>query len=169
MKAWLAQRGWTALALLLAGLALALTAHTVSDTPRALAQLARRQGDLTQLHGLLERQAENRRALQTLERTAGATPDLAAWQREHLPQVTAEFSDRETLPLRPGWSVRRIDVRLEDATLADVAPLLVGAETQQPPWRVVSLDLTASAGETGRGRMNLVMEALVRTDAKAAL
>lgn len=168
MKALSAQRGWTVGALLLAGLALAVTARTVADTPRALAQLARRQGDLTQLHGLLERQAENRQAVRTYEGTTGAPPDLAAWHREHFPQLPAEFSERETLPLRPGWAVRRIDVRLEDASLPDVASMLAGAETLQPPWRVVSLDLTATPGETGRGRLALVMEALVRPEAKAA-
>lgn len=168
MSAWMPTRGWTAAALLLAGLALALTARTVADTPRALAQLARRQGDLTRLHGLLEQQAENRKAIRTIESTAGANPDLAAWCRKRYPQLQAEFSDRETLPLRPGWAVRRIDARLEDATLAGVADMLAGAETMRPPWRVVSLELTATPGETGRGRVALVMEALVRPEAEAA-
>ena len=168
MKPQRAQRIWTVAALLLAGLALAVTARTVADTPRALAQVARRQGDLTRLHGLLEHQAENRQAIRTYESTAGAPPDLAAWCRAQFPQLPAEFSEREILPLRRGWVARRIDVRLEDASLPEVASMLAGAETLQPPWRVVSLDLTATPGETGRGRLALVMEALVRSEAKAA-
>jgi hypothetical protein len=168
MKTRMDQRAWTLTALLLAVLALAVTARTVADTPRALAQVARRQGDLTRLHGLLEQQTENRQAVRTYDGTPGAPPDLATWHREHFPHLPAEFSERETLPLRPGWAVRRIDVRLEDARLPEVASMLTEAENLRPPWRMVSLDLTAAPGETGRGRLALVMEALVRPEAKAA-
>ena len=74
-----APRALTLSAVLLTLLALGLTVHTAVGTPRALAQLARRHGDLLQLHGLSEHNAGNRKALATYEATADGAPDLAAW------------------------------------------------------------------------------------------
>lgn len=148
-------------AILLAVVALGLTVHTVIGTPRALAQLARRHGDLLQLHGLSEHNADNRKALATYEATADGAPDLAAWSREHLPDLAVEITDRETLPLRTGWAVRRVDVRLADVTLDGVGQLLAGAEALRPPWRAVELQVNAT-GEAGRGQASLVMETVIR-------
>lgn len=150
-----------AVSILLSVAALAVTAHTLLGAPRALAQLVRRNGDLLQLHGLAERNAGNRTALNAYEASPADAPDLATWCREHLPDVPVECTDRETLPLRPGWAVRRVDVRLADATLDGVGQLLAGAEALRPPWRAVELQLNAG-GEAGRGQASLLMETVVR-------
>ena len=148
---------------LLAAVALWQTARTIADTPRNLAQLARRHGDLIQLQGLAERHAVNRAAVAALESTSGTPPELKAWCQQQWPDLPVEVSERETVPLLPGWSVRRVDVRLADVTLAEVGHLLNQAEALRPPWRVVEAQLTAGSS-AGRGRASLVMEALVRKE-----
>ena len=150
-------------AALLSVAALLVTAHTLAETPRTLGQIARRRGDLIQLQGLAERHAANRAARETLAATSGTPVDLAAWLGEQQPTWSAEVQARETTPLSAGWSVRRVDVRLPDVSLADAAHWLAQAETGRPPWRVVEIHVVAGA-EAGRGRMNLVMEALERKD-----
>lgn len=157
-------RWWYALALLLGVVAVGLTVQTATGTPRALAQLARRHGDLLQLHGLAERHAGTRRAVQTFEAAPAGVTDLVAWCAGSWPALKPEITEREVRPLQPGWAVRRVDVRLADATLAEVGQLMAGVEALRPPWRVVDLQLEAAGGEPGRGRAGLVLETVFRPE-----
>lgn len=154
-----------ALAFGLAVAALGLTVQTLRNSPRALAQLARQHGDLLQLHGLAERHAHTRRAVQAFEAAPDGVTNLVAWGAERWPALQPEVSEREVRPLRPGWAVRRVDVRLADATLAEVGSFLAGLEALRPPWRVVDLQLEAAGGEPGRGRAGVVLETVFRPEA----
>lgn len=150
-------------AALLSVCALLFTARTLADTPRALAQIARRRGDLLQLQGLAERHAANRAALLTVEATTNAPVDLTAWLHERQPDWKAELQERDTTPLVAGWTVRRIDLRLPDVTLTDAVRWLAEAEALRPPWRAVEIQIVAGA-TAGQGQLNLVLETLARKD-----
>ncbi len=146
---------------LLAVVAIWLTARTASGILRDVGQLARRRSDLIQLQGLAERQARQQSAFQTVAASGGTPVDLATWLREQQPALAFDISNRESVSLREGWSVRRVDARLADATLADISSLLTRLESLRPPWRLVEVTLTAGASP-GRGRVALLLETLAR-------
>ena len=153
---------WYGAAGLLAAGALWLTVRTAASTPRALAQLARRRGDLVQLQGLSERWIQQRSALQTVVEAGGQPVDLAAWFREQRPDLPVELSDRETVNLLEGWVVRRVDVRWADVTLAEVGLLANRLESLTPPWRVAEIQVAAGR-RAGQGRVTLTLEALAKS------
>ena len=153
---------WYGVAGILALAALWLTVRTVVGTPRALAQLARRRGDLIQLQGLAERWIQQRSAMQTVVESGGQPVDLANWFREQQPDVPVELSDRETVSLMEGWMVRRVDVRWADASLAEVGRLVNQLETRTPPWRVAEVQVVAGR-KAGQGRATLTLESLSKS------
>ena len=153
----------------LTGLSLLITARTLTSLPQRLAQVARRHGDVLQLQGLAERNAVNESAVKAFAETGDGVTDLSGWLREKWPGWSIDVQERETVPLRPGWSAHRVDVRLADATLADAGRLWTSLEALRPPWRVVECQVTASEPIPGRGRMTLVVETVKRTESKSTL
>jgi hypothetical protein len=76
---------------------------------------------------------------------------------------TAEVHPRDSRALIAGWSLRRVDVILDDVALVDVGRLLTSGENQRPPWRMSECTITPSDTSPGAARVTLVMEALEQT------
>ena len=155
-----------ALAISLAAAALWLSAHNLANIPVRLAQLVRRHGDVLQLEGLVSKSEADRAAFAAVAATTNQPPDPEGWIRLRLPGVELEVHDRETVALRPGWTVRRVDVLLPDIELATLGQLLASAEGLRPPWRTVECQITAREGVPGRGRVALVWEGLFRAESR---
>lgn len=155
-----------AAAVALVAVALGVSSRTVAQTPRALAQIVRRNGDVLQLQGLAEKSAEDRAAFAAVSAITNPPPEPEAWLRERLPGTQVEVHERETAPLLTGWIVRRVDVLLPDIELATLGLLLEKAEGLRLPWRVIECKITALDGSGARGRVSLVWEGLFRAESQ---
>jgi len=154
---------WTSVLLLgAAALALAFTAYTLGQAPGLRQQIARRQADLVRLQTLAGEQAVDRAALDALAAAGAGAPALPDLIKSVLPGTKVDLHERETQRLIEGWSVRLMDVMLDDVNLAEAGQLLLRLEAARPPWRVAELQITASEGSAGRGRVTLLTEGLQR-------
>ena len=78
-----------------------------------------------------------------LENATLASPD----QLVRLAGITDKASVRilETVSLQPGWEQHTIEISATDIPQAALTRLLKQAESQRPPWRLTSCNLSGSA------------------------
>lgn len=158
--------GWS---LLLAGAvvaALFTTLHAVRATPGLHQQIRRRQADIQRLQELARRHAGDQAALEAVAAAGPGAPALAELTRHALPGVRVEVQERESRALIEDWSVQWLDVMLEDVHLVEAGRYLAGLESGRPPWHVAEIQITASEGAAGRGRVTLLAEGLQRAAGK---
>jgi len=74
--------------------------------------------------------------------------------------VAREVREAERAPAFGGWTVRRCDISLTGAALAEAAAFAAAAEAARPPWRLVKCDVRADPRAPGSGRVALRVEAL---------
>ncbi|MFH0908827.1 MAG: hypothetical protein V1929_08700 [bacterium] len=141
-------------------LGLVMTLQSARAMPDAAAQLKRRASDYGKLVALAARQediAAAKSVFEELDRKR-AVP-MADLVQSGLPGVRVEVRPRDATPLAGGWSLRSVDVTLDDVDIAVASRLLAAAAVARPPWRPVEIAVTA-LDRPGAGRVSLMMEAI---------
>lgn len=74
-----------------------------------------------------------------------------------------EIVERPAEPTIDGWQALRREVTLPEIQLAKLGEFLAVAETQRPPWRLVSCRIISTGAQGGAGRVSLTFDALEKT------
>lgn len=128
------------------------------------AERARLRGKLTEIEELRGMEMEivrHRAARRAFEGLAAKRPaamgDLVG---KHMEGVAVEDSRSSRQDVVDGWTVRRQEMAFAEVSMDKVVALVRDAESGRPPWRLTRCMVRASAGEPGRGKVDLVFEAL---------
>ena len=151
--------GWTAAAVLLAGVA--ATVQTVRATPEKTRQLERKTVDLGRLRAWQEEHLDDLAALQPFEGLKSTEPvSLADLAKKSFADARPDLRFRESRPAAGGWRVDTADVLLEKVRMAEVSLFVLAAENQRPPWKLVECSMTAGEQAPGYGRAVLAIDAV---------
>lgn len=151
---------WAATGVALA-LGLWLTAQSVRMTPDYARWIARKSGDVQQLYRMQSALRRDREAIAAFE-ALDPKPlvGLSDAIRQIMPGVSADVRQRESRSAIEGWTVRRMEVELNEAPLEQLGRLLYRIESSRPPWRLVECNLLASDRNPGHARVTLILEGL---------
>ncbi len=150
-----------AMAIVALALGFWLTVRSARKTPDYIRWIERKTEHLEQLQHMRTALRANHEAVAAFEALDHRQPpELSGLIRETIPGVAADIRQRETGPAAEGWTVRRMEVELEEAPLNRIGHLLYRAESARPPWRLVECDLLASDRNPGYARVTLILEAL---------
>lgn len=151
----------TGLALCLAGLA--LTLHSLQVTPVLRKQIRAKQERLERLTDLREErgQAQAQAGFAAfIAREHTTPPALAVVIEKLLPNIQPDIVEFEPQAAAHGTRVLKANVNVGLVDLAKVNSLLDTLERHDPPWRIVECTVQAAAGQRGKGRVMLALEAL---------
>ena len=135
-------------------LALALTLHTLQNTPEWTRQIRRKSSDLLALANLRHDQSGPMESMRLLEQ-GGQSTSL----QDVMGQAKVAVEERPDENLVNGWLLKSASLHFEEAELEGLAGVLSVLEGARPPWRVASLEVLAG-GEPGRGRASLSVESI---------
>ena len=87
---------------------------------------------------------------------------LADLLKQSLGGQKYEIVEQASQPTIDGWIARRMEVTLPDVQFAQLGEFLAKAESQRPPWRLISCRIRATSQSGGKGQAWLTLEALDR-------
>jgi hypothetical protein len=138
-----------------------LTAYAGWQTPQWREQISKRVADLGKMKALEQSLAGDESAVQRYESLGMKHPiPLAEVLSKAGIAETPDIRSRESKPTLAGWSLRTMDVRVEEAPLSKIGRIIEQAESRRPPWRLTECSVSASDKIAGHGRITLVFEAL---------
>lgn len=145
-----------------------LTLQSAGTLAASRQQLQRKMGDLAELRELGGEDARRQAALAVFETLPSKRPrPIGEILSATLPGAQPTSRQREARPADGGWSVRSVELLFDQVGLADLGRFLAQAESmpespgdRRPPWRVAEINVTASDGPPGAGRVSLTVEAL---------
>lgn len=155
------------MALLVAAFAVAMliaSAYALREAPGRVRQVERRHQEWSALREQAARMAADQAALASATREGGAPP-LAEWFRERHSSWAVELKDADVERINNEWALRRIQVTIPRAALADVGDAIEQLARGPAPWRAVELNLSALDAEPGYARVVLLLEGLARAPA----
>ena len=159
-------------AAVVAAIAAVLTIYAVNTIDRCSKKMQDRVADT-------RKYANYSRALQEDERAAAhnaaaikmfeALPDphpvqLADLLKRSLSGEKYEISEQPSQATIEGWQVIRREVTLPEIQLAKLGAFLTTAETQRPPWKLVSCRIVPIGARSGTGRVSLTLDALEKVE-----
>jgi hypothetical protein len=118
-----------------------------------------------------QRQIRDRQqaALHAWETAATIEPaPLAGLAASVLTNATPEIRERESRGLIEGWTLRQLEVVLNEINLNQLPAFLHAAEQARPPWRMAECTITSSRQTDGVGRVVLIVETLTHGGKHAA-
>ncbi len=110
-------------------------------------------------------QLEADRALLAEATRAGGAPPAAEWLRARYPDWTVELKELERESIDGEWFLRRLQVTIPRAPLADLGEAIDALGRLSAPWRTVELNLSALDATPGVARAVMVLEGLARAPA----
>lgn len=116
---------------------------------------------LSQLSAFQQNHDRHQQAMRVFEAASNSVPVvLASLASATVTNARPEIRERETRPLAESWMLKQMEVVFSEINLSQLPDLLLAAEGQQPPWRLVECTLTSSRQADGLARAVLILEAV---------
>ncbi len=160
MKASTPARAGAVVVLFAAGM-IATAAYSLNQSSGRVRQIERRHQEWSELRAHAARLAADQAALAEATREGGAPP-LAEWFRVQRPAWAIELKDADSERVNADWSLRRVQLTIARAPLAEFGETVAALARGPAPWRAVELNLSAIDAEPGFARAVLIVEGLAR-------
>jgi len=118
----------------------------------------------TSVRDLGKSAARSAAAVQLFEALPNTAPvPLAELLKQALVGLKYDTTEQPSQTTIAGWTVRKMEVAFPEAELARIGAFVIQAESQKPPWRLVSCKIRSSTPSGGSGFVSIGLEALEKT------
>ena len=138
-----------------------LSAGAVGEMRAGRVKLGGKLAELEELRRMEREIVRHRAAHRAFGGLAAKRPvAMADLLKRHMEGVTVEDSRSTRQNTAPGWTIRRQELAFGEVSMDKVMELVQDAESGRPPWRLTRCIVRAAPGAGGRGKVDLVFEAL---------